>query len=137
MPIFIPAVPAFGSSFEELKKARKVATNDCKAAFGTTEYTNLELGRGIVVPPSGLRHTLHSAQGPLIRACYVLPEILKSAKYIGTFPHKDGKPDFQVVKFQAKLQDGNKVLDAVIVTLEYRDPNKTALYFYDLAILSQ
>lgn len=64
----------------------------------------------------GLKHTLHLAMAPLVRACYILPEILQNAELTGIVPDKRGRLDIlNVHKYEIEVLDGGNLLIAVVV----------------------
>jgi hypothetical protein len=116
---------------------KKVAKAQCIATFANLTYVNLASGDQIRVTGGGIKHSLHLAHPPLMRALWVLQQAIADATPLGTFPDKHGRPDIlSARKYEIDFDDAGTQLVGQIVAREHAGPNGTTyLQFYDLAFI--
>lgn len=135
MPITLPPVPVIEDSPEGRRAAQKAAIDHCRDNFAGKTYTNLSSGDVIAVSSQGIKHTLHIAMPPLVRAMYLLPQILEQAEKTGEVLDKLGRPDIAAVhKYEMEMVDGAAMLLALVVARRHRNGTIT---FYDLSFLKR
>lgn len=135
MTLQIPTTPVISTNNQDLKSAQKFALEFCRSNYVGKSYLNAETGDLIAVSSKGIKHSLHVAKPPLIRAMYILPDIIKAASKTGVLPDKIGRPDIVCVhKYEAEMQGDDGLLIALIVA---REDNQGIKHFYDLGFLSR
>ena len=120
-----------------LQDQQKVAKAKCIANYANLAYVNLASGDQIRVTGGGIKHSLHLAHPPLMRALWMLPQAIADATPMGTFQDKLGRPDIlSAQKYEIDFDDAGTQLVGQIVVRKHAGPNGTTyLQFYDLAFI--
>jgi len=95
---------------------------------------NVLTGDNCIITMGGIKHTIHGASPPLLRALSVLPEMLAQAEKTGELPDKLNRPDIlRIHKYELTVADDTKELVALIVIRETANNRN----FYDLSFLAR
>ncbi len=137
MALPIPLEPYGVADPDDLKAFRSLAKSFCEANFVGKVYVNAASGHAIEVPNSGIKHSIHNAHAPRIRALAVLPQAIEGAEFVGQVPDKMGRPDIvSVCKYEVEFLDADRALSAQIIAKEFRGQHGTTYFrFYDLSFL--
>lgn len=116
MAVFIPAQPYAWPVGLTLKEQQKFVKAVCTANLVGNTYQNLASGDQLIVQGGGIKHSIHNAHPPRLRALSVLPQAIASAIPLGTFPDKKGRPEILAVKtYEVDFDDSGMALTGLIV----------------------
>ena len=131
----LPTNPYNSTVATTLPMLREAAKSYAKINLSGKTVKNNHSGDITIITMGGVKHTVHGASDPLLRALSILPEILTLAEKTGAVTDKLGRPDILMVhKYELLVLDGTRELIALVVV---RESSNRSRNFYDLAFLAR
>lgn len=117
--------------YSSMKELRQKALAHAERFIGK-KFTNAATGREIIVPKTGIRHTIATGSDQLIRTVPAIPNLIKNGKLVGTKSDKRGDPNIVAVEtYSAPVQIGAQQYHAIITVKRYSDGRR----FYDHGLI--
>jgi hypothetical protein len=117
--------------YQSMKELRQKALAHAESFIGK-KFTNAATGRSIVVPKTGVRHTIATGSDQLIKTVPAIPDLLKNGRLVKSEPDKRGDPNIIAVEtYSAPIEIEGQQYHAIVKVKKYSDGRR----FYDHGLI--
>jgi len=117
-------------SFSTMKELREKAMAHATRFIGKT-FTNRATGNEILVPKSGVKHTIAGAQDSLVRTVPAIPDLLEKSQLVSEEPDDGAGANSSIETYSAPLSIEGRQFNAILTVKVTRDGRR----YYDHGIV--